>query len=339
MKKQPIFKDLPRVLITGGLGFIASEFVRQAIKRGYRIIVVDKITYAGDRQRLRAVKGRYKFYKADICNASGINSIFKRECPEVVVNFAAETHVDRSIHDSSIFLKTNVIGTRNMLDVSKKYNIKKFIHISTDEVYGEIRKGRFFEGSSLRPNSPYAASKACCDLLINSYVRTYDFPAVIVRPSNNYGPWQYPEKLIPVIIYKALKNNKIPIYARGLNVREWLYVSDCAAGILAVMSKGKRGEVYNLGSGQGKRNIDVARAILNLLGRPQSLIQYVKDRPGHDYRYCLDSSRIRKLGWRPKVSFQKGISETVNWYKQNPGWLENKARYLKDYWKKVYKKE
>ena len=320
-------KDLSKILVTGGAGFMGSEFVRQLLKKGYEIIVIDKLTYAGDLERLKEVIGKYKFYQVDICNRKQIESIFKKEEPHLVVNFAAETHVDRSIKDASTFIETNIKGVQVLLEASRKYKIKKFIQISTDEVYGEIRQGRFSEDSLLRSNSPYAASKAAADLLIKSYIRTYNFPAIIIRPSNNYGPWQYPEKFIPVIIYKALKNKKVPVYAQGLNVREWLYVKDCIEGILKILNKGKLGEIYNLGSRERKRNIDVAKKVLHILGKPENLIQFVKDRPGNDYRYSLNSSKISKLDWKPRTDFETGIRKTVSWYKQNLDWLGVKDYY------------
>lgn len=303
-------------MITGGAGFIGSEFVRQSIKTGYKVIVVDKLTYAGDLKKLKEVEGKYKFYKTDICNKKKVEEIFKKEKPQTIVNFAAQTHVDRSIVNATPFIDTNIKGTQILLDVSKKYKIKKFIHISSDEVYGEIKKGKFSENSSLKPNSPYAASKAAADLLIKAYIRTYNFPALIVRPCNNYGPWQYPEKFIPVAICKVLKNEKIPVYAQGLNKREWLYVSDCTKAIALILKKGKIGEIYNVGSGVEKRNIDVAKSILKILGKPDSLIQFVKDRPGHDFRYALDSTKIHKLGWQPKRNFASGLEQTVYWFRK-----------------------
>lgn len=327
MRKEGISNDLPEILVTGGMGFIGSEFVRQAVREGYKIIVVDKITYAGDVERLREVKGKYKFYQADICNAKKINSIFKKDGPKEVVHFAAETHVDRSIKDPSVFLKTNLLGTKNLLEASRRYHINKFIHISTDEVYGDIDKGKFREGSPLKPSSPYAASKACADLLIRSYARTYGLPAIIVRPCNNYGPWQYPEKLIPVIINSVIQNKKVPVYADGLNVREWLFVSDCAKGILSILKKGKVQEVYNLGSQQERKNIEVVRAILKALKRGEEMIEFVKDRPGHDIRYSLDSSRLfNKTGWRPRINFEEGIKYTLQWYLGHKEWLLSKVQ-------------
>ncbi|MCK9572736.1 MAG: dTDP-glucose 4,6-dehydratase, partial [Candidatus Omnitrophica bacterium] len=262
------FKE-KKILVTGGAGFIGSAFVRLIAKsiiarsmatKQSNVIVVDKLTYAGDLKRLEEVKNKFKFYKTDICDKNKINSIFANEKPDIVAHFAAETHVDRSINDATPFIETNIKGTQILLDASRKHKVNKFIFISTDEVYGEIADGKFNENSPIRPNSPYAASKAAADLLVQAYIRTYQFPAVIIRPSNNYGPWQYPEKLIPVIISAALKNKKVPVYAKGLNVREWLYVDDCAEGILKVAQKGKIGQIYNLGSGDERKNIIVVKA-------------------------------------------------------------------------------
>ena len=327
-KKLSKIRDCPRrglslkILVTGGAGFIGSEFVRQAVSSGYKVIVVDKLTYAGDLARLKEVEGKYKFYKADICNKKQIQSIFSQEKPDAVLNFAAQTHVDRSIQDATPFLETNVKGTQVLLDVARKYKIKKFIHISTDEVYGEIKKGKFSEDSQLKPNSPYAASKAAADLLIKAYIRTYNFPAIIVRPCNNYGPWQYPEKLIPLMISRALRDLKVPVYGKGQNIREWLYVTDCIDAIFLILEKGRTGEIYNIGSGQEKRNIDVVKQILDILGKPQNLIEFVKDRAGHDIRYRLNSEKIRKeIGWQPKIKFDSGLENTVDWYLENESWI------------------
>jgi len=330
-------KKLCKILVTGGAGFIGSEFVKQAVKKRNRIVVVDKLTYAGDLERMKEIKSKIRFYKADICERKKIESIIKIERPKTLVHFAAESHVDRSIIDPTTFLNTNIIGTQILLDISRKFNLKRFIHISTDEVYGDIRKGCFKEASPLRPNSPYAASKAASDLLVQSYIRTYNFPAIIIRPSNNYGPWQYPEKFIPVVILKALRSDKVPVYADGKNRREWLYVSDCARGIFKVLEKGKNGDIYNLGSNEELRNIDVAKTILEILRKSRHLIWFVKDRPGHDFRYLLDSSKIEKLGWSPRVNFESGLRETIKWNQQNRKWLGKKTTILEQYWKKVYK--
>jgi dTDP-glucose 4,6-dehydratase len=316
-------KRLHKLLVTGGAGFIGSEFVRQAVKSGYRVVVADKLTYAADLDRLKAIEGKYKFYKADICNRKRIKSIFIKEKPEIIVHFAAETHVDRSIVNADPFIETNIKGTKTLLDAARKFNIVKFIHISTDEVYGEIAKGSFREDSPLQPNSPYAASKAAADLLIKSYIRTYDFPAIIVRPSNNYGPWQYPEKLIPLAMLRASRNQKVPVYAKGQNTREWLFVSDCIKAILLIMRKARLKEIYNIGSSQERKNIDVVKHILKALDKPQGLIKFVKDRPGHDLRYSLNSNKIKRhLGWHARINFARGIKYTARWYMENELWLK-----------------
>lgn len=318
---------IPKILVTGGAGFIGSEFVRLAVKKGYTPIVVDKLTYAGDLKRLEEVKGKYKFYKVDICNKKKLEPVFNQYNPAIVINFAAETHVDRSIQDASPFIETNVKGVQVFLDLSRKYKVKRVIHISTDEVYGEIEKGKFSEDSRLCPNSPYAASKASADLLIKSYIRTYKFPAIIIRPCNNYGLWQYPEKLIPLAVSKILKNESIPVYGKGINVREWLYVKDCAEGVFVVMKKGVAGEIYNIGSGDEQKNIYVVKRILEIANKPERLIKFVKDRLGHDIRYSLDSSKINKeLGWERKTCFSEGLRKTVEWCILHKEWISDKSK-------------
>ena len=303
---------LRKLLVTGGAGFIGSVFVKEALKNGYKITVVDKLTYAADLIRLEEVKGEYKFYKTDICDKRNIEAIFVKEKPDAVINFAAESHVDRSIHDASVFLKTNVGGTDVVINNSRKFGVGRFIHISTDEVYGDIEKGEFQESSPLKPNSPYAASKAGADLLVRSYIRTFKFPAIIVRPSNNYGPGQYPEKLIPLTILRILQNKNIPVYGQGRNIREWLFVKDSAKGLLSILEQGRPGEIYNLGSGKEVENIEVVKKLLNILKADEKLIEFVKDRLGHDIRYRLNSDKVRKeTGWRPRVSFNDGLKETV----------------------------
>jgi dTDP-glucose 4,6-dehydratase len=329
-------KKIPKILVTGGAGFIGSAFLRvvfgfptviarrETRKQSHagRVILVDKLTYAGDLKRLEKVRGRFKFYKTDICDKAGIQSIFQKEKPDIIVHFAAESHVDRSINDASPFIETNILGTQVLLDASRKFKIKKFIFISTDEVYGEIDNGRFTEKSPIRPSSPYAASKAAADLLVQSYIRTYNFPAIVIRPSNNYGPWQYPEKLIPMAIATLLRGGRVPLYARGENIREWLYVDDCAKGIMQIALRGRIGEIYNLGSGIESENIATVRLILKNLGVSQTRYKFVRDRPGHDIRYSLDSCKVKKeLGWKPGVSLQAGIEYTVNWYLHNKSWL------------------
>lgn len=326
-----------KILVTGGAGFIGSEFVRQAVKEGHSVIVVDKLTYAGDIKRIEEVLERVKFYQLDVCNQRGIDELYRQEKPQVVVHFAAETHVDRSILSGKEFLKTNILGTQTLLEASRKYGVELFVNISTDEVYGEIREGKFTEDSPLIPNSPYSVSKASQDMLGRAYFRTYGLPVITVRPSNNYGPWQYPEKLIPVVIVKALGNEPVPVYGDGSNVREWLYVEDCAEAVLRILEKGRAGEIYNVGSGIEKHNLEVVKAILSLLGKPYSLIQFVKDRPGHDYRYSLSTQKVeREIGWKARTTFEEGLEKTVKWYLENLDWVREKIRRLRKYWRKVY---
>ena len=321
-------KSFKKLVVTGGAGFIGSEFVRQALASGYQLTVLDKLTYAGDLARLGTLKRRIVFHKVDIKDPAKVMTILTHERPQAIVHFAAESHVDRSIANALEFIQSNVEGTQNLLTVSHKIGIKKFIHISTDEVYGEISSGKFNEHSPLSPNSPYSASKAAGDLLVKAYMRTFDFPAVILRPCNNYGPWQYPEKFIPVIIYKALTKNKIPVYAKGLNVREWLHISDCARAVLMALGSGKIKEVYNVGSGSESTNIDLVHRILDILGSSKDLISYVKDRPGHDLRYALNFNKIKHdLSWKPLIRFDEGIAQTVHWYKDNFRWLESKINH------------
>lgn len=328
-----------KVLVTGGAGFIGSEFVRQTVTKGYNTVVVDSLTYAGDIERLKEVKDSINFYQVDITDTDSLKEVFEREKPAIVVHFAAESHVDRSILDPHSFIKTNIEGTLNLLELSKQYKVQRFINISTDEVYGELgEEGKFREDSPLCPNSPYSVSKAAQDMLARAYSRTYGLPVITVRPSNNYGQWQYPEKLIPVVIVKALKDEPIPVYGQGLNIREWLYVSDCAEAVIEIIEKGRDGEIYNVASGIEKRNIEVVKSILDLLGKPHTLIEFVKDRPGHDYRYSMDATKIeRELGWKAKTDFETGLKKTVKWYVENIDWVERKIDYLREYWGKVYK--
>ena len=327
-----------RMLITGGAGFIGSEFVRQAVRKGYQVAVVDKLTYAGDLERLSEVRKDITFYKADISNQEFIEHIFEKENPEVVVHFAAESHVDRSLLDPYPFIGSNVLGTQVLLEVSKAKGVELFVNMSTDEVYGDLGKeGSFTEESPLKPNSPYSTTKASADMLGRAYYRSFGLPVVTIRASNNYGPWQYPEKFVPVIILKALRDEKIPVYGDGTNVREWLYVTDCAEGIMAAIDRGKAGEIYNIGSKEEKQNIEVAKAILKLLGKGEELIEFVKDRPGHDFRYSLDTTKAKRdLGWEAKTSFDEGLKKTVEWYIEHLKWAQDKVAYLNDYWKRVY---
>jgi dTDP-glucose 4,6-dehydratase len=315
-----------KLLVTGGAGFIGSEFARQGVTRGYGITVFDKLSYAGDLERLREVDGKIIFLKGDITEREAVETVIRAGKPDVIVHWAAESHVDRSISDAAPFIDANVNGTRVLLESAKKYGIDKFINISTDEVYGDLgEEGHFSETTALNPSSPYSVSKASADMLGRAYQRTYGLPVITVRPSNNYGPWQFPEKLIPVAVLNAFDNRKVPVYSRGENVREWLFVSDCADAVFEVMEKGTPGEVYNVGSGEEKRNIDVVKAILKILKKSEELIDFVKDRPGHDFRYSLNSVKIEKeIGWKRKTLFSEGIEETVKWYVDNMEWVRSK---------------
>jgi len=328
-----------RVIVTGGCGFMGSDFVRKIAGRGFDVVVVDKLTYAGDKNRLKDIEGRYRLYINDITDFDNLKEIFKDEKPEYVVHYAAETHVDRSIIYPDAFVKTNVIGTFNLLKLSLDYNIKKFIHISTDEVYGELPRDKgikFTEESPLRGKSPYSASKAGADHLVQAFIKTYELPAVIIRASNNYGPWQYPEKLIPLTIAKAIGNEKIPVYGDGRNVRTWLYVEDFTGAVLSILEKGKIGEIYNIGSNEEKENIDVIKKILALLGKGEDLMEFVPDRPGHDLRYSLDTSKVeRETGWKARTSFDEGIEKTVKWYLDNIDWLLDKKMQVESFVKKL----
>jgi len=328
-----------KILITGGAGFIGSAFTKLAVKKGMEVAVLDALTYAGDLERLHEVKEQYVFYHADLTDREKVFNIFEDFRPEVVVHFAAESHVDRSILDPLSFVRSNVEGTLNLLDASKEFKVERFINISTDEVYGELGDdGQFTEESPLAPNSPYSVSKASADMLGRAYYRTYDLPVITLRPSNNYGPWQYPEKFIPVVILKALKNEPIPVYGNGFNVRQWLYVEDCASAVMVAIEKGKVGEVYNIPGPDERKNIEVVKTILRLMGKPESLITFVKDRPGHDFRYSMSLDKVkRELGWEPKTRFEEGIKSTIEWYINNLEWVKRKERELYNLWEKVYK--
>ena len=325
---------IPRILVTGGAGFIGSAFTRLLINRGYFPFILDKLTYAGDLKRLEEVKGKFKFYKTDICDKNRLDSIFAKEKPNIVAHFAAESHVDRSIIDAAPFIETNIKGTQVLIDASLKHNVEKFIFISTDEVYGEIPRGKFNENSPIKPNSPYAASKAGADILVQAFIRTNNFPAIIIRPSNNYGSWQYPEKLISLSILRILGGAKIPVYGKGQNVREWLYVDDCVAGIFKIMNKGKIGEVYNLGSAQESKNINTVKLLLKTLKVSQERFEFVKDRLGHDLRYSLNSNKLyQELGWRPNVLFARGLKLTVDWSMKHKDWLKSKLEEINRFYK------
>lgn len=324
------------LVVTGGAGFIGSAFVKLAVKKGYSVYVIDCLTYAGDVERLKDIEKGVTFIQANICQNKRLDNLFKSLKPLAIFHFAAETHVDRSILDGQVFLQTNVLGTQHLLELARKYAINNFIHISTDEVYGEISKGQFHEKSPFSPNSPYAVSKASADMLVMAYGRTYGLPVKVIRACNNYGPWQYPEKLLPVVMYKAYHHLPVPVYGQGQQMREWLFVEDCAEGIWTVFKKGKNLEAYNLGSGYERKNIDIVRAVLKKMNRPADLIEYVKDRPGHDWRYALNINKITQLGFKPRVDLDKGLDKTIAWYLSHQTWLNKKAKSLSTYWARVY---
>ena len=318
-----------KILVTGGAGFIGSNFIYYMLDKykDYKIICIDKLTYAGNLSTLsEAMKNQnFKFIKADICDIEKIDTVFKEEEPNIVVNFAAESHVDRSISNPEVFLETNIRGTSVLLECCKKYNVKRYHQISTDEVYGDLPLDRpdlsFTEKSPLRPSSPYSVSKTSADLLVLSYFRTYKLPVTISRCSNNYGPYHFPEKLIPLIIIKALKNEKLPIYGDGKNVRDWIYVKDHCTAIDLILHKGKIGEVYNVGGNSEKSNLEVVKTILNILGKSEKLIEFVPDRLGHDRRYAINDYKIEsELGFKRDVTFEQGIEKTINWFLHNEKW-------------------
>jgi dTDP-glucose 4,6-dehydratase len=304
-----------KMLVTGGAGFIGCNFVRLAVGRGHEITVLDKLTYAGNLRNIDDVKNRVKFLKGDIGNERDVAAAM--EGVDTVVNFAAETHVDRSIADPLPFIAANITGTHVMLNAARKNDIKKFIHISTDEVYGSSKSGLFREDDTLDPKNPYSATKAAAEHLVLSYANTYGIKASVTRSSNNYGPYQNPEKFIPMIITNALQDKPIPIYGNGNNVRDWIYVDDNCSGIITVIENGATGEIYNIGGSQEKTNIDTAETILRIMGKPATLMKFIEDRPGHDFRYALDSSKIRKLGWAPRYEFDAGVRKEIEWYMNN----------------------
>lgn len=314
-----------RILVTGGCGFIGSNFIRYMFQArpGTAIVNLDKLTYAGNPENLRDVEGKYDytFVRGDICDENLVDHLIG-EGFDAVVNFAAESHVDRSIASPREFIHTDVLGTFNLLEACRRHGTEKFLQVSTDEVYGSIEDGSFTEESPIEPNSPYSASKAAADLLVRSYYATYETPVIITRSSNNFGPYQYPEKFMPLFITNAVDDIKLPLYGDGLNVRDWLYVTDNCAAISLVLKEGEPGEVYNVGGGQEKANIDNARAILRILGKPESLIEFVADRPGHDRRYSLDFEKAAALGYSPRDDFDAMLEETVRWYVENRSWWE-----------------
>ncbi|HIT84337.1 MAG TPA: dTDP-glucose 4,6-dehydratase [Candidatus Ornithomonoglobus intestinigallinarum] len=315
------------ILITGGAGFIGGNFVYYMLNKypQYNITVIDKLTYAGKLETLEPVIGKIKFIKADIADRAAVYELFEAERPDAVVNFAAESHVDRSIENPEVFLVTNVLGTQVLMDACRKYGTARFHQVSTDEVYGDLPLDRpdlfFTEETPLHTSSPYSASKAGADLLAQAYCRTYGLFVTISRCSNNYGPYQFPEKLIPLMIINALNDKPLPVYGKGVNVRDWLYVGDHCRAIDMILHKGRAGEVYNIGGHNERANIDIVKNILKLLGKPESLITYVADRKGHDMRYAIDPSKIHdELGWKPETCFDDGLAKTVNWYLENRSW-------------------
>jgi len=336
-----------KILVTGGCGFIGSNFIRHLIDKDYFICNLDKLTYAGNPENLRGIDGRknYKFVKGDIGDPKIVGKVISGFGIDAIINFAAESHVDRSILGPEIFTRTNVLGTQVLLDVSKDHWAKKgfkgnkFIQISTDEVYGSLGKtGKFKESTPLSPNSPYSVSKAAADLLVKAYHHTFGYPAIISRCSNNYGPYQFPEKLIPLMIISALSGKKLPVYGDGLNVRDWLHVEDHCSAVEMILKKGEIGEVYNIGGNNEWKNIDIVKRVLKSLNKKGSLIEHVKDRLGHDRRYAMDAGKIMKeLGWRPEHRFEEGLNSTVNWYLDNKDWWKKiiSGEY-KDYYRKMY---
>ena len=313
-----------KLLVTGGAGFIGSNFIRYMLRAhpDYHIVNLDSLTYAGNLNNLKDCNSSplYTFVQGDICNSTLVNKVMERYGIDTVVHFAAESHVDRSISDASVFVKTNVLGTYTLLDAARDHAIKRFIHISTDEVYGSIRKGSFRETDVLSPSSPYSSSKAGSDLLALSYFTTYSLPVIITRCTNNFGPFQYPEKLIPLFVTNLIDGKKVPVYGTGKNIRDWIHVNDHCRAIDLLLDRGNSGEIYNIGGENEKTNLEITENILALLKKDDSLIEYVKDRPGHDFRYSLNCSKLRALGWKPSQSFEEGLRDTISWYIQNEWW-------------------
>jgi dTDP-glucose 4,6-dehydratase len=320
------------ILVTGGAGFIGSNFIYYQLEKypQDRIICLDALTYAGNMKTLEraAENTKFRFVKGDIADRECVQALFEAEKPDIIVNFAAESHVDRSIEDPELFLRTNVLGTQVLMDACRKFGVQRYHQVSTDEVYGDLPLDRpdllFTESTPLRASSPYSASKAAADMMALSYFRTFHLPVSITRCSNNYGPYQFPEKFIPLIISRAMADQPIPVYGKGENVRDWLHVKDHCTAIDLVMREGKAGEVYNVGGNNERTNLMVVKAVLTALNKPESLIQFVKDRPGHDLRYAIDAGKLQKeLGWRPEAGFEQGIESTVRWYVDNKPWWED----------------
>jgi len=335
------------IIVTGGAGFIGSNFIYYQLKNHPedRIVCLDNLTYAGNLETLEEAleQPNFRFVKADIADRAAVYALFEEEKPDIIVNFAAESHVDRSITDPEIFLRTNIMGTQVLMDACRKYGIKRYHQVSTDEVYGDLPLDRpdlfFTEETPIHTSSPYSASKASADLIVLAYARTFKLPVSITRCSNNYGPYHFPEKLIPLMISRALADQSLPVYGKGENIRDWLYVQDHCSAIDLVMRKGREGEVYNVGGHNERTNLEVVKTILKELGKPESLITYVTDRPGHDMRYAIDPTKIHnELGWLPQTKFDDGIKKTIQWYLDNRSWWEHilKGEY-QDYYEKMYK--
>lgn len=338
---------MPNILVTGGAGFIGSNFVYYMLEKhpDYRIVCIDSLTYAGNLSTLeKALQNEnFRFVKADITDREAVDKLFSEENFTAVVNFAAESHVDRSIESPEVFLKTNILGTQVLMDMARKYGNIRYHQVSTDEVYGDLPLDRpdlfFTEETPIHTSSPYSASKASADLLVMAYYRTYKLPVTISRCSNNYGPYHFPEKLIPLMIINALHEKSLPVYGDGLNVRDWLYVEDHCKAIDMILHGGRIGEVYNIGGHNERANIDVVKTVLSILGKDESLITYVKDRPGHDMRYAIDPTKIKnELGWYPETTFENGIKKTVEWYLHNEAWWQEivSGEYM-NYYEKMYK--
>lgn len=338
---------MAKVLVTGGCGFIGTNLLKYILanRPDWEVVNLDLLTYAGNLENTldleKQYPGRYSFVRADIADPIAIEKVFQEHAFDIVMNLAAESHVDRSIEDASAFTRTNILGVQVLLDAAVKYSVKKFLHVSTDEVYGSLgSEGSFHEDLPLAPNSPYSASKAAADLLVRAYIKTYGLDAVITRCSNNYGPYQFPEKLIPLMVVNAYHDRELPVYGDGKNVRDWIYVEDHCRGIVLVAEKGRSGEIYNMGGDAEKENIQIVRSILAHIGKGEDLIRYVKDRPGHDFRYAMDFSKIEaQLGWSPKYDFATGIKKTIDWYLNNKPWWERiLSGDYQDYYERMYGK-
>lgn len=327
------------VLLTGGAGFIGSNLARLLLaeRPDWRIVVLDKLTYAGNAENLAGLEAnpRYRFVRGDICNGELVADLVKTEQLDAIMHLAAESHVDRSILTPSVFIETNVRGTQVLLEAARELGVKRFLHVSTDEVYGSLGPtGLFTEKTPLDPSSPYSASKASSDLLALAYAHTFKMPVVVTRCSNNYGPWQFPEKLIPLMIANAVRDMPLPVYGDGMNVRDWIHVEDHSRGLLAALEQGREGQVYNFGASSERHNIDIVKQVLRLTGKPEALIKYVRDRPGHDRRYAIDATKAQtELGWKPRHVFEQALAETVRWYVDNRPWWERiiSGEYLKYY--------